>query len=211
MNQTVDQDGRLNAIEATPSIGQSRILIGFLQGIVAWLLCGWSRPSSTGRRRRPGNHIPFWSERHPMLFAALAVITAYIPVIAIAQLPRMRRKTLLIYLPLTCAAVAGLAAYDIWRDPIGYYGTDSRLRVWPSASFGVHATVGLFIVNQLLEHRERGYRPFSEYPTYFEDAGNFLRGFQLVTSLIFSLLFWGVLELGATLFDLIPCRMVQRP
>ena len=201
MNQTVDQDGRLNAIEATPSIGRLRILIGFLQGIVAWLLLRQLAPVIYGPASAPGNHIPFWSERHPMLFAALAVITAYLPVIAIAQLPRMRRKTLLIYLLLTCAAVAGLAAYDIWRDPIGYYGTDSRLRVWPSASFGVYATVGLFIVNQLLEHRERGYRPFSEYPRYFEDA--WTRGFQLVTSLIFSLLFWGVLELGATLFDLI--------
>ncbi len=136
-----------------------------------------------------------------MLFAALVLVTAYVPVIAVAELPRMRRKTLLIYLLLTSAAVAALAAYGIWREPVENNWAGSSARIWPAWWLGVGTALGLFIVNQLLEHRERGNALFSEYAVHFEDS--WMRGFQLVISLIFSLLVWGVLELGATLFDLI--------
>ena len=63
------------------------------------------------------------------------------------------------------------------------------------------AGLGLFITNQLMEHRTRGLRLFADYATYFEDS--WMRGFQLVISLVFGLLVWGVLELGKALFDLI--------
>jgi hypothetical protein len=63
------------------------------------------------------------------------------------------------------------------------------------------AALGLFIANQLLEHRERRHALFTYYADHFEDS--WMRGFQLVLSLGFTLLFWGVLNLGRGLFDLI--------
>ncbi|HEV2703155.1 MAG TPA: hypothetical protein VGV09_16130 [Steroidobacteraceae bacterium] len=182
------------------TIGGLRIGIGFVQGIVAWLLLRLVAPL-TNNPALKSHDGTWWSERHPMLFAALALITAYVPVIAIAELPRMRRRTLLMYLLLTAAALTGLAAYDIWRDPLQTYWGGSSTRVWPSWRLGFCAALGLFIVNQLLEHRQHGHALFTQYAKHFEDS--WMRGFQLVISLIFSLLVWGVLELGATLFDLI--------
>jgi hypothetical protein len=198
MSSDNDHDDELPVSEAAPRIGQLRIAIACVQGIVAWLLLRLVAPTDYLATNHP--HAFYWSEHHPVLFAALALITGYTPVIAILELGRMRPKTLLPYLGLAAAALAGLAAYDIWRDPMGS-GTASDIRVWPSFQLGLCTALGLFIINQLLEHRERGHALFTHYADHFEDS--WMRGFQLVVSLIFSLLVWGLLSLGAALFDLI--------
>ncbi len=188
--------------EATAAIGRLRLAIGFLQGIVAWWLLRLVPPLLyvVGPN---SNHTRalFWSERHPMLFAAAALVTAFIPAIAIAEVGRMRRKTLVLYLGLASAVIAALAAYDLWRDPIQYMGSNITPRVWPSFQLSFCTAIALFVVNQLLEHRERGHALFTAYAEHFEDS--WMRGFQLFVSLIFTLLVWGILELGAALFDLI--------
>lgn len=187
----------------TPRLGWLRLGIGFAQGSLGWLLLRQVAPLQyvVGPNSK-NTHTLFWSERHPLLFAAMALTTAFVPAIAIAEVGRIRRKTLLLYLGLACAVVAGLAAYDLWRDPIAYYwGSNSSSRVWPSFRLSLCAAMGLFIVNQLLEHHERGHGLFSAYAEHFEDS--WMRGFQLIVGLIFALLVWGILELGASLFDLI--------
>jgi Domain of unknown function (DUF4153) len=193
---------RLNSARATASIGRGRLAIGLFQGIVAWLLLRLvSPPLYYVASAVKEMHGPYWSSLHPIMFAALALVTAYVPLIAIAEMGRMRRRTLAIYLALASAVVAGLAAYDIWRDPTQYWGVDPSVRVWPSFTLGLCTTLGLFIVNQLLEHRERGDALFTQYADHFEDS--WMRGFQLVVSFVFALLVWGLLELGAELFHLI--------
>ena len=141
----------------------------------------------------------WWSQQHPMLFATFALLTAFVPVVALAQIGRMRRRHLAIYLAVTIVLLATLVAYDIWRDPVdGSLGGNS-VRIWPSAGFMFCSGLGLFIANQLMEHRERGHRLFNEYAEHFEDS--WMRGFQFVISLGFTLMVWGVLELGKALFD----------
>jgi len=189
---------------ATPAasaiIGRWRIGIGLIQGVCAWGLLHAVAPSVyTAGVAHPTQSL-YWSERHPALFAALALVTAFIPTIAIAELGRMGRKMLALYLASAGAAVAALAVYDHWRDP-AYFEWSSAIRVWPSFRVAFCTAVGLFIANQLLEHRARGYSIFKHYATHFEDS--WMRGFQLVISFIFTLLVWGILELGASLFGLI--------
>ncbi|HEX3913605.1 MAG TPA: DUF4153 domain-containing protein [Steroidobacteraceae bacterium] len=196
-----EDHSRIGSARATPSIARARLAIGLVQGIVAWLLLRLVPPMyyAAGASQMHG---PYWASQHPMIFAALALITAYVPVIAIAEIGRMRRRTLTIYLAIASAVIAGLAAYDIWRDPNQLWGgADSSVRVWPSFTVSFCMTLGLFIVNQLLEHRERGNSLFAEYADHFEDS--WMRGFQLVLSFIFTLLVWGLLELGAELFHVI--------
>lgn len=202
MENHSDELKPLRSTEATAGIGRLRLAIGFFQGIVAWQLLRLVPPvqyivASNSRN----THTLFWSERHPMPFAAIALVTAFIPVIAIAEVGRMRRRTLILDLGLATAVIAGLAAYDLWRDPVQYFGANLAPRVWPSFQLSFCAAIGLFVVNQLLEHRERGHALFRAYAEHFEDS--WMRGFQLFVSLIFTLLVWGMLELGAALFDLI--------
>lgn len=198
MGSNSDENRERLTIETTPALGRFRIAIAFAQGIVAWLLLRLVAPADYLPANHP--HTSYWSERHPMLFAALALITAYMPVIAIADLGRMRRKTLLIYLGLVAGSLAALSAYDIWRNPLQSWASDG-IRVWPSFQLALCAALGLFIVNQLLEHHEHGQALFSHYTEHFEDS--WMRGFQIAVSSIFSLLVWGVLSLGAALFGLI--------
>jgi hypothetical protein len=196
-----EDHARIGSARATPSIARVRLAIGLVQGIVAWLLLRLVPPMyyTAGARQV---HLPYWASQHPMIFAALALITAYVPVLAIAEIGRMRRRSLIFYLAIASVVIAGLAAYDIWRDPKQSWGVlDTSVRVWPSFTLTFCTTLGLFIVNQLLEHRQRGNSLFAEYADHFEDT--WMRGFQLVLSFIFTLLVWGLLELGAELFHLI--------
>jgi hypothetical protein len=200
MQSTGEEQIGFRSDRATTLIGQARLATGLLQGLIAWLLL--KQVAST--YIAPGAQdlgAPYWSSLHPMSFAALALVTAYVPVIAIAEMGRMRRATLAIYIGLAGAIVAALAAYDLWRDPIELWGAGAKVRVWPSFTLSLCATLGLFIVNQLLEHRERGNKLFTQYANHFEDS--WMRGFQLIVSVIFALLVWGLLELGAELFHLI--------
>jgi hypothetical protein len=202
MNEDSTDPNLLRTTEASAAIGRLRLAIGFLQGIVGWLLLRTVPPPQyvTGPKGATTQGL-FWSERHPMLFAALALTTSFVPAIAIVEVARMRRKTLALYLGLACAVIAALAAYDLWRDPLEAFGWRVDPRIWPSFQLWLCSAMGLFIVNQLLEHRERGARLFTAYAEHFEDS--WMRGFQLVIAVIFTLLVWGILELGAALFDLI--------
>ena len=200
MQNMHEQQIGVRADRTTTLIGQARIVMGLLQGLIAWLLLKQVAPAYI----TPGAQdlgAPYWSSLHPMSFAALALVTAYVPVIAIAEMGRMRRATLAIYIGLAGAILAALAAYDLWRDPMERWGASDKIRVWPSFTLSLCATLGLFIVNQLLEHRERGNALFTQYANHFEDS--WMRGFQLIVSVVFALLAWGLLELGAELFHLI--------
>lgn len=192
----------LNTAEPEPQaiVGPLRLAIGFAQGIAAWLLL--ELVGSTSVLLADGSYGVkpdlFWSARHPTAFAAVALITAFVPVVALAELGRMRARRLAIYLAAITAALILLTFYDILRDP---FESGVEPRIWPSGGLILCAGIALFIVNQLLEFRETGQRFFTHYALHFEES--WMRGFQFVLSLGFTLLVWGVLLLGAALFDLI--------
>lgn len=184
--------------ELQPLIGKLRLAIGLMQGIAAWLLLELVQPSRYYDGLRPPPET-WWSVRHPGAFAALALITAFIPVVALAELGRMRARRLAVYLVGAIAVLGLLTAYDIARDP--FDSGELVPRIWPSASLIFCSGIALFIVNQLLEFRETGQRFYTHYALHFEES--WMRAFQFVLSLVFTLLVWGVLQLGAALFDLI--------
>ncbi len=193
---TDDQSYRPSEID-TRRVGAIRLAIGAVQGIVAWLLLELVPPMFGIWERSPPDQAMWWSNRHPGLFAVLVLVTAVMPVVAMVQVGRMRWRRLVVYLAVTIAALAVIAMQDIYRQP--WDGTIRR--VWPSASLLFCAAIGQFILNQLIEHHERGHRLFDHYAEHFEDS--WMRGFQLAVSLLFTLLVWGVLALGGGLFDLI--------
>ena len=194
-------DPRLSEEPATEPIllantGPIRLAVGFAQGLAAWLLLELVWPASL--REGAGKEAAYWSTQHPTAFAALALVTAFVPVVALAEVGRMRTKRLALYLAAATAALVLLTMHDIARDPFDY-GTSPR--IWPSATLIFCGGIMLFIVNQLLEFRETGARFFTHYSLHFEES--WMRAFQFVLSLVFVGLVWAVLLLGAALFDLI--------
>jgi hypothetical protein len=176
--------------------GPLRLAIGFAQGLAAWLLLELVWPGTMASIEL--NSKTYWSTQHPTAFAALTLVTAFIPVVALAEVGRMRTKRLAIYLAAATAALVLLTLHDIARDPFDYAPPP---RIWPSATLIFCGGIMLFIVNQLLEFRETGHRFYTHYSLHFEES--WMRGIQFVLSLVFVGLVWAVLLLGAALFDLI--------
>jgi hypothetical protein len=196
---TLQQDYEPGGAVAPDTVGAVRLAIGLVQGLAAWQLLELVPERYGGPGSDPAG---FWSYHHPITFAILTLWTAFVPLIALAELPRMRRRHLIAYVLAVLAALAVLVAHDLWREPMEGNGWSvPTLRVWPSPGLVFGAGIGLFIANQLMEHRERRHRLFTEYAAHFDDS--WMRGFQLVISLGFTLLVWGVLELGQALFGLI--------
>ncbi|WP_082350140.1 DUF4153 domain-containing protein [Novosphingobium sp. AAP1] len=181
------------------SLFNLRLVIGFAQGICAWALLELL-PKASGYTKQP-DVMQWWPYRHPGVFAALCLIVAILPVIALAEVGRMAKRPLAIYLAVACAVLASLAGYDIWRDPVENGWGAATNRIWPSFTLMFCAGIGTFIVNQLLEHKARGASLWSRYADHFEDS--WMRAFQFLLSLIFTALVWGVIELGRALFGLI--------
>lgn len=169
-----------------------RLAIGVAQGLAAWQLLQWV-PKYSGDGKPPLT----FAQTHPLLFASLVLITAYVPLIVLAEIRRMPRRVLAIWGVVATIALVLLAAYDLWRDPLG----GELPRYWPSADLIISSALALFIANQLVAHRTGHMRLFGAYAAYFEDS--WMRVFQLFLSLTFTGVFWGVLELGRALFDLI--------
>ena len=196
----LEQDAGQPGAIAPHRISGARLGIGLLQGLMAWCLLELAPSYSVLDGQR--HDAPTWAQLHPAVFATLALWTAFIPVIALVELSRMRSRRLVVYLVAVAAGLAALVGYDLWRMPLeSTLWQGAAVRIWPSADLAFCAGFGLFIINQLLEHRTQGFRLFTNYAAHFEDG--WMRGFQLVLSLIFTLLVWGVLELGKGLFDLI--------
>jgi hypothetical protein len=175
-----------------------RLAIGLVQGLIAWQLL-----DMLPRTQFPPaeDMLRSWPYRNPGLFAILAMIISFVPVVALAQAGRIRKRRLVLYLVTLAAVLAGLGAYDIWRDPFDSGWGTQTIRIWPSTTLIFCTATGLFIANQLLEHREGGNSLWSAYADHFEDS--WMRGFQFVVALVFTALVWGVLELGRSMFDLI--------
>ena len=184
-----------------------RLGIGLLQGLLSWRL--WE---ASQRAASPGQAAaalaPSWAAAHPMSFAALTLCTAFLPLVALAQVGSMRARRLLAYLALAGAALAALCAYDIWRAPSSGMWQGTLPRSTPSFQLVCCAAVGLFIVNQLLEHRERGHALYRDYASYFEQG--WLRISQLALAALFAGLSLAVLALGAALFALVGMHWLAR-
>lgn len=183
MTATDDRDA------STPTLWL-RLGIGLVQGLAAWGLI-----DSADKAFATGN---------PQLFAALVLIAAFPPLILLAGLGRMRTKTLLVWTAAAAAALAGLAVYDLWREPL----ENLSPRHWPSPQLIAFGAAALYIAHHLIEPADRERRLHPSYQGRFEDAWR--HGFQLALSLAFTAVFWGVLRLGASLFDLIGVKLLSQ-
>ncbi|MFN9008875.1 MAG: DUF4153 domain-containing protein [Hyphomonadaceae bacterium] len=104
----------------------------------------------------------------------------------------MRRVSLAIW-----SALAGaVLCFILWHVRI--YSGDASSSELQSILILLALT---FIANELVSSADQAGKPFAPYELYFDEAWK--RGVQLILAIGFTLLFWGILQLGAALLGFI--------
>lgn len=165
-------------------LGPARIGIGLIQGALLYLLY-------TALQDK------LWPATTPLLFAPLVMLGVLLPVILISGLGHLPRRTLAGWVSAAAITIALLAIHDVWRR----LGGVDVLRPTPSGPLTVYLAAGCFIAHALVLAGARAHRRIAAYATYFDVAWTL--GLQLAFSVLFVGATWLVLQMGASLFDLI--------
>lgn len=195
---TTDGTGRSSLTSGDRrGLALARISIGLAQGIVLYLL--W-RSVGTGYGETA---VRAWPATIPTLFAPLLLVSAFLPVVLLAGVGRLRLPTLAIWTLVAGASLALLAWHDVARQSLG------DLNSPPFLSFPMFAftAAALFIAHHLVVPADQARRRFAPFPTYFDTAWK--AGVQLALSIGFTGAFWILLQLGAALFNIIGLKFLQ--
>ncbi|MEH6697171.1 MAG: DUF4153 domain-containing protein [Brevundimonas sp.] len=165
-----------------------RLLIGLLQGLALYGLY-WSI-----------DHNPrLWPASVPELFGPMVLVAAYLPVVLLGGLGRLRLKTLIVWTAVAAATLALLGWHDMARQVL----VDQREPFLSPPLFPFLAAA-LFIAHHLIVPADQERRRIAAYPRYFDVAWK--AGVQLALSVGFAGALWLLLFLGAGLFGLIGIR-----
>lgn len=164
------------------AVGIARVAIGLVQGVVLYVL--WWAAHDSGKLLQS-----------PALLAAALLVVAYVPLVGLIGAGSLRLPTLLAWVGVAAAALAGLAIHDVHQQAEGPGSP------WPSFALWAFVAVGLFIAHHLIAAADVERRVVASYPRYFEIAWK--NGVQIALSALFVGLFWLVLWLGAALFGAI--------
>ena len=175
----------------------ARIGIGLAQGVVLYLL--W-RSVGTGYGETA---VRAWPATVPTLFAPLLLVAAFLPVVLLAGVGRLRLTTLAIWTVVAGLTLALLAWHDVARQSL------SDLNSPPFLSFPMVAftAAALFIAHHLVVPADQARCRFAPFPAYFDTAWK--AGVQLALSIGFTGAFWALLILGAALFNIIGLKFLE--
>ena len=165
-----------------------RLGVGLLQGLALLTL-------------NQASEQKIWPATDGLVFAPLVVISIFVPLIVISALGHLRLRILVVWAVVATLLCVGLAAYDIFRDPILAAAAGPVPRVLPSWVMWPSLAAILFIIHILTISGEADRKLIASYPTHFDIAWK--QGVQFALAACFVGLLWGVLYLGAELFRLI--------
>ncbi|MBP8062626.1 MAG: DUF4153 domain-containing protein [Brevundimonas sp.] len=201
MTDTTEATGRDSlGGTASPLLGPIRLGIGLAQGLgLFWLdrsadslltntLC--SNPAGCG----PGLS---WPATEPLVFGPLLLIVAFLPMVLLAGVGRLRPVTLAIWTVVAGVALALLGLHDIARQ------SADTLRYSPflSAPVILFSAAALFIAHHLVAAADLEHRRVPAFAALFDTASK--AAVQLALSVGFTGAFWVLLTLGSALFKVI--------
>ncbi|HJW40153.1 MAG TPA: hypothetical protein VJ476_02875 [Rhizomicrobium sp.] len=177
---------------AAPALVVSRLAMGATQGLALYLLYRAAADST-------------WPATDPYRFAPLVLIWLFAPVLFLQGVGTLRLRTLIPWMALIVTVLGALAWYGVWR-------------AWPSPSqhvpdggmlFGllVATFAGLFIAQSLVLAGDTERKFVAGYRAHFEAATKL--AVQFAATVAFVAVFWGVLWLGAVLFNLIKLSFLE--
>lgn len=176
---------------ATRRTALIRIAVGLAQGIGLWLL-GEAMEHKA------------WPATQPPVFGALAMVLLAAPLVFIGGIGSLRVRTLALWTAGAVVILALLGAHDLARRS----ATDLASGVWPGFPLMAFTAAGLFIAHHLIEGADHERRYIARFTTYFDIAWK--HGFQLLLAYGFTGVFWGLMLLGAALFNLIKIDALEQ-
>ena len=200
MTETTEATGRDSlGGAASRTLGPIRLGIGLLQGLgLFWLhrsveaksgLC-----SAVDESLCPQIS---WPATEPLLFGPLLLVIAFLPMVLLAGVGRLRPLTLAVWTVVAGVALALLGLHDIARQTAETMGYSLFL----SAPVVLFSAAALFISHHLVAPADFERRRIASFPAYFDTTWK--AGVQLAMSLGFTGAFWLLLQLGAALFKVI--------
>lgn len=177
MGAFVGEDERANL-----PVLAARLVVGLAQGLALYLLY------------RADEH-KAWPATDGYVFAPLLFLALYVPFLFLVGIRRVRPLVLAIWIAAVAVIVAAAGWYGIWQ--LEWDGP----RHIPSGKLFFFLFGALFIAQSLVAAGDADRRFMARYATDFDVAWKL--GLQVVLSAAFVGVFWGVLELGMSLFDLI--------
>lgn len=177
-------------------LGPARLGIGLVWGLALW----WLYRSAAGFDLDQSRS---WPATSPQLFGPLLLVCAYVPVVALASVGRLRLRTGAIWLIVATVVLALLGLHDVARQAADSLRSPPYLTP-PMLGF---VAVALFIAHHLVAPADAERRWIASFPAYFDQAWK--AGVQLALSLGFTGAFWLLLHLGAALFRIIGLPFLQ--
>ncbi len=145
-----------------------------------------------------------WTPGNSWLFDILVLVVGLVPVFLIIGLGHMQPKGLWRWLIPAAIALALLAYYDWWRS-IGapdWRRTEAATGArFPSNELLIHILAGFYIAKSMVLAAAMDGKRIASYHSYFESAWKLL--IQIVFAVAFTGVFWLVLWLGSSLFEMI--------
>ncbi len=183
----------------TSKVGIQRLTVGFLQGVIVYLLYQASKSDP-------------WTATLQFLFSPLLLVSIFVPILFISSLGHLDRRRTVFWLLLSVVIIGGLGLYDVWRnDPAyalslaGEYSTGAR---YPSPLLFVFLSLGYFIAHSLVLSAVQDHTRIAKYATHFELAWKLM--IQLAFSAMFVGALWAALWMGATLFMLVKLDFLRQ-
>jgi hypothetical protein len=187
MTETTEATGRDSlGGGGSPLLGPIRLGIGLLQGLGLY-----------GLHLSADNDLKTWPATQPLIFGPLLLVVAFLPLVLLAGVGRLRPVTLAIWTVVAGVALALLGLHDIARQ------SAETLRYSPflSAPVVLFSATALFISHHLVAPADMERRRIASFPAYFDTTWK--AGVQLAMSVGFTGAFWILLSLGAALFKVI--------
>lgn len=171
--------------DPAPWLAPARLAIGLTQGLGLYGL------------HRVSDGEASWGAAHPLAFAPLLLVVAFLPVMLLAGVGRLRPVTLAIWTVVAGVALALLGLHDVARQSADTLQGPPFL----SPPLVIVAAAALFIAHHLVAPADMERRRIASYPAYFDTATK--AAVQLALSIGFTGAFWILLHLGAALFRII--------
>ena len=176
----------------TSTVFAVRVALGLSQGFWLYVLY-----------RAADGH--FWPATEPASFAPQLLIALYMPLLVSQAIGAMRLRTLLPWAVGATVLLCGLATYDRLRAPITVITSPGDLL--PTFALFFFGFAGLFIAQSLIAGGDVQRKYIAGYGAYFDTAWKM--GVQFALAAVFVGVFWGVLWLGAGLFNLIKLDFLE--